>query len=63
MIGDRTANNSDEMKFNHVSVSSQGCTKCGTAFKSVNTNVYGTNCAPCCQHGGGFRLDQQCRRG
>jgi hypothetical protein len=42
MIGDRTANNSDEMKFNHVSVTSQGCTKCGTAFKSVSTNVYGT---------------------
>ena len=33
MIGDSTANNSDEMKFNHVSVSSQGCTKCGTGFK------------------------------
>ncbi|MBZ5513086.1 MAG: hypothetical protein LAN70_18210 [Acidobacteriia bacterium] len=42
MIGDSTANNSDEMKFNHVSVSSSGCTKCGTAFKSVLTNVYGT---------------------
>ena len=42
MIGDSTANNSDEMKFNHVSVASIGCTKCGTAFQSVNTNVYGT---------------------
>ncbi|MGB9106967.1 MAG: hypothetical protein WCC59_19585, partial [Terriglobales bacterium] len=42
MIGDSTANNSDEMKFNHVAVNSSGCTKCGTGFKSVNTNVYGT---------------------
>ena len=41
MIGD-IGQNSDEMKFNHVSVASQSCTKCGTAFKNVNTNVYGT---------------------
>ena len=41
MIGDSTANNSDEMKFNHVSVRSSVCTKCGTAFKSGLTNVYG----------------------
>jgi hypothetical protein len=41
-IGDSTTNNSDEMKFDHVSVNSYVCTKCGTAFKDVNANVYGT---------------------
>ena len=37
MIGDVTTNNSDEMKFDHVTV-----TGGGTAFKNVHDNVYGT---------------------
>ncbi|MGA2000257.1 MAG: hypothetical protein ABSG52_09700 [Terriglobales bacterium] len=42
-IGDSTNQNSDEMKFNHVTVTSSGCTKCGIAFQQgAGNNVYGT---------------------
>jgi len=41
-IGDSTNQNNDEMKFNHVTVTS-GCTKCGIAFQQgAGENVYGT---------------------
>lgn len=43
VIGDITTQNSDEMKFNHVMVTSQNCTKCGTGFfQSGGFNVKGT---------------------
>jgi hypothetical protein len=41
-IGDSTNQNSDEMKFQHVHVTSAACKKCGIAFQQAAGNVYGT---------------------